>query len=220
MWGKRLFGHCARHFDDVFSKGEWSRADAAEPALGGVGAVLLFGDFKQLPPVLDSPLFAPLPNKVSAVDMWGHVAYRVFRDCFLLDTPVRQTQGPLLSALSNLRDGAFSESDLSFWSARQRIFLAAPDWELANPGVIFATCTNRERNELAAEYVRLFHGVCAVKAECKGKHALADGDAKAGMLKSISRLTYLAVGMMVRVLFRISSLKKVLASCSPGQADC
>ena len=114
--------------------------------------MILFGDHKQLPPVMDEPLCqvdADLGDRARTrsnpekrlVKNLGALAYNRMTSFFVLDQPVRQASGPLLDALTHLRNGEYDAADLQFWSGRQVGFL--PDDEqcafsVADDGVLFA----------------------------------------------------------------------------------
>jgi hypothetical protein len=84
-----------------------------------VPIAILFGDHKQLPPVLhvslatvDAAGKAPTNPEKRLVQTFGALAYRSLDRFFVLDQPVRQASGPLLDALTHLRNGEYHASDL------------------------------------------------------------------------------------------------------------
>jgi hypothetical protein len=210
MWGRLLLGHFASRCDEVFNLGVCADVGGQESdngvQLGGVPAMLFFGDHKQLPPVLDSVAFDPSPSSVSLVNM-GRMAYASMSTCFLLDTPVRQEQdSTLLGPLTHLREGTTHEhltNDLAFWNRRRLITFTMHDreesWGDKNPDVLVATCYNKDRDAKNKMYVSHFRDVCVVHSINAGKHARDKASNKAGGLKSIPRTTYLAPGMMVKL---------------------
>ena len=208
MWGQVLTGNTAQRSDEFFNMGKADGRDCERPSFGDLDIVLGLGDVKQLPPVLDTPNYVrgqANPTKVTApVAALGERAYMSSLDkCFLLDQPVRQQGGPLLDALTELRNGQFSQAALDFWNSRHHKFLVGEDerWRspLENPNLLIATCFNADRDNWNMEYVKKLHDVCVFKSVCEGQHVKSDGHAKLGMAKSIPPTSHLAVGMMCKL---------------------
>lgn len=84
-----------------------------EQPFGGL-SVILFGDFAQLPPVCDRPLYAP-PSQ-SSISLYGYTIYHTFSTTVILDQILRQAgTDPDTCAfrelLHRLRDGYVSRED-------------------------------------------------------------------------------------------------------------
>lgn len=84
-----------------------------EQPLGGF-SVILIGDFGQLPPVGDRPLFAPSP--VHSLAQHGYTIYRLFNTVVVLNQVQRQsgTSPPVVefrNLLIRLRDDTVTEDD-------------------------------------------------------------------------------------------------------------
>ena len=85
---------------------------------GGI-SVILIGDFAQLPPVGDRPLFAP-----EGEGSHGHTMYSLFTNVVILDHVVRQSGTSTESKqfreiLMRLRDGQSTESDWTTLNTHQ-----------------------------------------------------------------------------------------------------
>ncbi len=81
----------------------------------GGRSIILFGDFGQLPPVLDLPMYAS--NQSDTLSNDGFAAYKQFREVYKLDTIQRQSgeskqQQQFRDILLRLRDG---ESTITDW---------------------------------------------------------------------------------------------------------
>ena len=118
-WGKKMLGHFARRMDEIR---QFVQLDDTAPAFGGIPIMvrhfnvlngiawcyicvsqIFFGDFMQLPPVLDEAVYiANLGNK-SAIQQFGYHACQQLRRIFCLVEPVRQAIG---STLTDLLDNA------------------------------------------------------------------------------------------------------------------
>jgi hypothetical protein len=204
MWGQKMVGHFASRCDDVLNGGKCADGEDDVTTFGDVPCLAVIGDFKQLKPVLDNSLC--VRASTNKLCMLGKLAYQSMNRVLLLDTPMRQNHtSSLFTHLTNLRDAKLSQVDVDFWHTRQlnkitnnrRVDL--DKWSLANSDVLYATCFNKDRDNLNSDYIQTMDHVFVVKATCAGVHAIAANHIKAGPLKSIPRLSYLAVGMMVKV---------------------
>jgi hypothetical protein len=204
MWGQKMVGHFASRCDDVLNGGKCEDGEDDVTTFGDVPCLAVIGDFKQLKPVLDNSLC--VRASTNKLCMLGKLAYQSMNRVLLLDTPMRQNHtSSLFTHLTNLRDAKLSQVDVDFWHTRQlnkitnnrRVDL--DKWSLANSDVLYATCFNKDRDNLNSDYIQTMDHVFVVKATCAGVHAIAANHIKAGPLKSIPRLSYLAVGMMVKV---------------------
>jgi Mn-containing catalase len=110
---------------------------------------------------------------------------------------------PFMQRLTALRDGPLTNTDLGFWSTRRIAHFAAAEkalYGLHNTGVLYATCKNKDRDDINQSYVKDVMDVFVVKATCTGSHATAMNFTKAGLLGKIPRTAYYAKGMMVKLL--------------------
>lgn len=121
-----MLGHFARRLDEVF---QFVQVDDTAPAFGGIPILvrkivflkmynvfficfpvqIFFGDFMQLPPVMDAAVYLANMSKTSAIEQFGHQAYLQLRRIFCLVEPVRQATGSTLTGpLANARKGQVS----------------------------------------------------------------------------------------------------------------
>jgi hypothetical protein len=203
MWGQLLLGNYVSRLDACLSRGAHASEDEVDvPAFGGVPLHIFWGDQKQLPPVLDKPGYSA--SGASKMENLGHRAYSATTTHALLDQPMRQDPTtPFMQRLTALRDGPVTATDLAFWSGRRVAHFSAEEkalYGLYNPHVLYATCKNKDRDEINQRYVKHFEDVVVVKATCTGSHATAMNSPKAGLLGKIPRTAYYARGMMVKLL--------------------
>ena len=105
MMGQRMFAWVDRRLRQATAK--------LDEPLGGI-SVILFGDFAQLPPVCDLPLYSN-PNK-NPLSIHGYTIYRTFSKIIILDKVLRQA-GTHSSAcqfrdvLLRVRDGVILYDD-------------------------------------------------------------------------------------------------------------
>ena len=165
---------------------------------------------QQLPPVQDESLALTAPCGKSQSAQFGRAAYEYsFNRFFVLDTPVRQNQGPLLQACTNLRAGIYSATDAA-WLADRRLAVVAPptasvavrnEWALGSPDLMVASCFNRDRNTWNSDYLQTFTRVCILKAQFTSgtSHVKAVDSQGLGAAKAIALTSYVGVGVMVKL---------------------
>ena len=204
MWGQKMTGHFARRVDDAFSQGAAATTDGepTHPRFGNVPGLVFFGDFKQLEPVLDPPLNAPAG--ASAIAEFGKRAWGAVDMFFVLDTPVRQTpDSPFSQELQKLRDGdCHAVASLNFWADRRLMFLPRSEQETfdrSHEDVMFATCFNKDRDELNKADLADQNDVIIAKSQCTGVHARAINHSKGGSAKKIPSTFYGSIGLMVKL---------------------
>ena len=105
MVGRKLFGQVDSRLRQAFPH-------AADQVLGGCSC-LLFGDFGQLPPVMDLPLYSSLSR--SPLSDLGRTAYQMFDKAVILAQVMRQNgedpeQVIFRDTLLSLRDGNLTTS--------------------------------------------------------------------------------------------------------------
>jgi len=79
-----------------------------EEPFGGL-CIMLLGDLKQLPPVLDTAVYSP--HFRTLMSMHGIEMFRSFQKKFVLKTCFRQDKDEFLSVLDNLSNGIFTTED-------------------------------------------------------------------------------------------------------------
>lgn len=227
--GLGLMGHMANAFGYTFNGGD---CDVATSVMwGGLELVLFFGDFCQLPPVLDiggvlyqvmDPEYRstvrPEREQVVAV---GEKGYRSLMAApYVLRQPVRQDVAcPLYRELMDARNGCMVMDPpaapappvgVRFWNSRGRTFLdkaQLANFDLAKEGVLYLACKRKRMAAVNAEYMATLPAACVMRAQCTGPHSFDDNgqvNKMLGRLKGIPRTNVLAVGGSVKLLTNIS----------------
>ena len=106
MVGRKTFGQVDRRLRQVFPH-------QADNVFGGCSC-LLFGDFGQLPPVMDLPLYTTDPR--SALSDLGNSAYQLFNKAIVLNQVMHQSgqehsQVLFRTILHRMRNGSITEDD-------------------------------------------------------------------------------------------------------------
>ena len=106
MVGRKMLGQVDRRLSQVFPH-------KADQGFGGC-SILLFGDFGQLPPVMDLPIYTTDPR--SALSDLGSSAYQLFDKTIVLNQVMRQSgqqPGQVLfrAKLHRMRNGSSTEDD-------------------------------------------------------------------------------------------------------------
>ena len=112
--------------------------------LGGV-SVILFGDFAQLPPVGNQPLYSAVPR--GSLPLHGHTIYRLFTTVIILEQTLRQS-GSDLAAL------AFRDMLLRLRDAK----VSCEDWEM----LLERTPQRAKDSDKFDDAVRLFYDKSSV----------------------------------------------------------
>ena len=113
MLGRKLFGQVDRRLRQAFP-------NQSNQSLGGCSC-LLFGDFGQLPPVMDLPLYTA--SNSSTISDIGFSCYQTFDRAIILDQVIRQSgndssQVTFREILSRLRNCQVTESDWRYLMTR------------------------------------------------------------------------------------------------------
>lgn len=201
MWGQNMSGVFLQRLDDTLNSGTAASAQGVlVPQYGGVPFFLWYGDFLQLAPVLDSPLYGP--RLISANKQIGKRGYDAVDSHFVLDTPVRQPpDGTYIRYLTSLRNGD-AGGDIRFWSTRRLMNMTSVEKErfsLMDPLTLYCTCFNSDRNELNSTYMSQCQNMIIIKATCVGTHAVAADHPRGGLAKKIPRTNYLCLGMPIKL---------------------
>ncbi|XP_074603973.1 uncharacterized protein LOC141857379 [Brevipalpus obovatus] len=115
MIGARLLNVVERRLREI-------KPGVDEP-FGGL-FIYLFGDFRQLPPVKDSPLYSSIFFDEMASQ--GKIAFKQFHKFIELSQSHRQdaSQASFIRVLDNLANGTFTHEDLCLLSTRSRAHLS------------------------------------------------------------------------------------------------
>ena len=96
------------------------KCTSSDIAFGGI-SVILMGDFAQLPPVGDKPLYSADLKKFSHQQTWGKLVFNDFKMTIIFDTIMRQQgdeQKKFREVLNNLSTGQFTPDDWHFLENR------------------------------------------------------------------------------------------------------
>ena len=227
--GLGLMGHMANAFGYTFNGGDYDLQSSV--LWGGLEIVLFFGDFCQLPPVLDigGVLYQVMdpeyrgttrPDRQQVVGA-GEVAYRSLMAApYVLRQPVRQDVAcPLYRELMDARNGCIAmdppdapapPAGVRFWNSLGRTFLdkaQLANFDLAKESVLYLACKRKRKAAVNAEYMATLPDACVMRAQCTGPHSFDDNEQvnkMLGRLKAIPRTNVLAVGGSVKLLTNIS----------------
>ena len=168
MIGQRLFHMVDMRLREIFP----SKNDIF---FGGL-SIILIGDWKQLPPVGDSPLFDS-KSKCPA----GFNIYCEFKDVITFNKVERQTgdsQKQFREELERLGAGKFSEHDWHKWKTRTLELLSPPEQEEFNQTAILACSEKKNMTEHNLDKVKANNQPIAVihaVSNCKSaKQASSD----------------------------------------------
>jgi hypothetical protein len=212
MIGQKLMGHSCLAFDEFLNEGKYSEPGSKVPLFGAAAIVMLFGDPKQLPPVLDAALTAAVAD--SPIARAGYAAWQQMQQYHELSQPVRQdSKDEFFRQLERIRNGVRTRSSNSFAFWQQRVKLNVvnktglnayeEEWGIDNADTLFASTTNAQVRDTNTQFVMKQENVCVMKANCCGTHSHNSANlkphAKAGMLGSIPVTAYYFIGQMVKL---------------------
>ena len=200
MTGRKLFGWIGHRVATGVASGRGS----AEPFGGkALPFALAAGDFHQLDPVFDSPVYKTAAG--SANSNYGRQAYLLFEEVVLLDEVVRQkaSQVQLRRMLDSMRAGAGDDGyDMGFVASRCLNALPAAErapYEEPGHGSLWVYPTWDKvwvRNRAVLQRLNVSRPVCKCSARNEGPHAKK----AAGVdFASLPPCVFLAVGLQVRL---------------------
>ena len=104
-----------------------------------------------------------------------------------------------------MRRGDATDGDLGFWISRSLLGLSrnatadgsAPEWELSNSRLLYATCYNRDRDAINQRHVAEGNNVVVVRAVCSGCHTNSANPRAGGQAVRLPRASFFFVGMTV-----------------------
>ena len=228
MIGQKFEGITGTRIAEVFHDGLYKN-NVIE--LGKAYISMYFGDFKQLPPVMDKPLYE-INHSSNAESAKGKAIYNTHNRVYLLDQPVRQNpNGELIRYLHNLREGTSQErGDLLYWNSLKQpnkfetirsthnldvheANRVISSWDMDNPRTLIGTVLNKDRDCCNKRYICTCCSNCVVvKATVTGTHNnQMNGkiNPQSGCMKQIPRTAYYAIGMMVKLTYNLSPNHKL-----------
>lgn len=193
MIGLKLFGLLDEKLCIFMNEGEFYEN------FGHLNIIVLFGDFMQLPPVGDRPIFTDVMLK--ECEKKGRKAFLHFNMGFELVQSVRQRNDPALgSLLEKMRTGSCSESDWVSFSKRNIEYLDSnqkKEFQLAR--TIHAHVKNLNVQRQNEAYIRGFKNVVNALQKLNGSHVRHDSGKLIGMASVIPRVLTIAPGACIRL---------------------
>ncbi|KAL8617749.1 hypothetical protein ACOMHN_054745 [Nucella lapillus] len=138
-------------------------------------AVVILGDWKQLPPVFDSPLYHnPCGSKSrTKAGAAGYNVYRLFKDVIFFNQIERQAgedQSLFRNELCRLSEGTFSEQDWQRWKKRDLHLLSREKQKLFLEKAVLACAYKKDMVRHNIEKVKANNQpIALIKAESKPK---------------------------------------------------
>lgn len=193
---QRIFRHCKLLIIDeksmlglrfLYKIDSRLRAICAEPEryFGGMN-ILLCGDFAQLPPVGDNPLYSQ-PRHTSPELQVAMAAYMAFTESIFLTQLMRQdgvsnSAVKFRAALSEMRDGPISIDHWKFLQTRTKERLSFEEWARFTHSIrlYFRNADSAEYNIVALEH--LDRPIMNIRAIYQGKGAEGGSEEDAGRL--------------------------------------
>ncbi len=171
-------------------------------SFGGI-TVIMFGDFAQLPPVMNTPLYqSPTPRSHT----WLHKAAKLYRENFksvFQLTQQMQQQGQsdmdlkFTTALSNLQTGIITKDDWSFFQSRTLNQLSFTEKEQFRDSIILFTTNNEVKEKNLAKLEELQSPVARIVAQYHGVSQSDGSKVDADCCHGLEHELYFSIGCRV-----------------------
>ena len=173
MVGQKIFTMISKSLQEA-------RPHYKDKRFGNLSVVLL-GDFKQLSPVCDSPLF-----KANAVNPSGYNLYQLFDKAITFTELVRQQgadQADFRAQLTRLGEGVFTEEDWMSWRGRDLNMLPATEKAIFLDNAILACARKKDMIKHNIAKVKAnWQPIAPIVAECNCATAKSESaDQAAGL---------------------------------------
>ncbi|KAL8594719.1 hypothetical protein ACOMHN_051665 [Nucella lapillus] len=205
MIGQKTFFHVSEMLKEA-------KPHRASEPFGGLTVVLL-GDWKQLPPVFDSPLYHNLCGSKSRTKAGaaGYNVYWLFKDVIFFNQIERQAgedQSLFRNELCRLSEGTFSEQDWQRWKKRDLHLLSREKQKLFLEKAVLACAYKKDMVRHNIEKVKANNQpIALIKAESKPK-----GEANKTSAERDSGLTSV-IALSKDTVFRLSYVPKSVPIC-------
>ena len=205
MAGEKMLDHLSLRASELLNNGI-----ETGKCLNGIPIIVLSGDLRQLPPVLDRAPWLP-PRNLTPLKLQGRAVYENINSWIFLDESQRQKNDQeWLEALQKVRNGNVKEDrDMEIWNS---LLLNRPGSSsnysdcLKDKYTIFLTPTRLRRNEIFEEWLLKECGknVVVHEAEMYGRTAEHENPPGAGMMVRIPRKGYYCKGMMAKLTLNVA----------------
>jgi hypothetical protein len=210
MIGKKFLGNIASRCTELLLNGV-NYGTTHFNDQGEIPCSIFFGDYKQLPPVRDVPLFSTTKRSRTVMGTLGEAVYKTYTTIFLLDTPVRQNpDSDFIRHLQALRDGKVADNldqEVDYWNSLKlstKVANAPQQWDFMNDEVLYCTCYNKDKDALNNSYLQRFKNVCIVQATCQGNIAPLKTHPLMGQMAQIPRRAAYGIGMLCKMTANIA----------------
>jgi hypothetical protein len=176
MVGQTLLGKIDSRLRQIFP--------AKSDVIFGGCSMLMFGDFGQLPPVMDNSLFSTKKPK-NALALQGRLAYLQFNRAVFLNTVVRQDGDlPFRDLLLRIRDGTIQQDDWKSLCTRDDIGFLCEDASFNEALYLFPTrMAVMQHNIMKLRHCGSIAAIFNADHPNPNKHSLRAGSEDAGGLE-------------------------------------